>query len=315
MTQRHYRKYEMKLIFVGTPPNAAIALERLSRVHEIVLVITRTDAEVGRKRELTASAVAAKAHDLGLEVLKSNRLTLEHEQQIRSAEADLAIVVAYGALIPVSLLAVLPWWNLHFSLLPKWRGATPLQHSMLSGGVGSGVSLFRLDKGMDTGPLIAQRSVNINFEKTSGELLEEFTVLGVDLMLEALEKPAIESTQTGDATLAPKISRLDARLNWSRSATELMWQIMALNPEPGAWCVFEDSTLKLLRARSLGATDWNALGGTSQQPGFVEVKDGRVLVACGEGSRLELVEVQPAGKKPMTAMEWARGAGVEISLA
>jgi methionyl-tRNA formyltransferase len=304
----------MKLIFVGTPPNAAIALERLSKAHEIVLVVTRNDAEVGRKRELTASAVATKANELGLRVLKSNRLTAEHEQEIRAAGADLAIVVAYGALIPVGLLEVLPWWNLHFSLLPQWRGATPLQHSMLSGGVGSGVSLFRLDKGMDTGPLIAQRSVEINFEKTCGELLEEFTVLGVDLILKSLEDPLVESIQTGEATLAPKISRTDSRLDWRRSANELMWQIMALNPEPGAWCEHEDSPLKILRARSLGSTDWNALGGVTLQPGTLEVKDGRVQVACGEGSRLELVEVQPAGKKPMSAMDWARGAAMVVSL-
>jgi len=304
----------MKLIFVGTPPNAAIALEHLSKAHEIVLVVTRSDAEVGRKRELTASAVATKANELGLRVLKSNRLTAEHEQEIRAAGADLAIVVAYGSLIPVGLLEVLPWWNLHFSLLPQWRGATPLQHSMLSGGVGSGVSLFRLDKGMDTGPLIAQRSVEINFDKTCGELLEEFTVLGVDLILKSIEGPLIESSQRGEATLAPKIFRTDSRLDWRRSANELMWQIMALNPEPGSWCEHEDSPLKILRARSLGSTDWNALGGVSLQPGTLEVKEGRVQVACGEGSRLELVEVQPAGKKPMSAMDWARGAAMVVSL-
>lgn len=304
----------MKLIFVGTPPNAALALEKISKEHDVVLVVTRTDAESGRKRELKPSAVAEKATALGLPILKSNRLTLEHADQIRGANADLAIVVAYGALIPSALLNVLPWWNLHFSLLPNWRGATPLQHSMLSGGQGSGISLFRLDEGMDTGPIIAQKEVPIDFNKPCGQLLQEFTYLGADLILEVLKGSPKETIQAGEPSFAPKIPRSVGRVNWARPATELMWQIMALNPEPGAWCEVENQPLKLLRAASLGNTDWNALDGAALKPGQIEIREDRVLVTCGGGTRLELIEVQPAGKKPMAAMDWARGAGKGVTL-
>lgn len=304
----------MRLIFVGTPPNAAQALEGLSREHEIALVITRPDAETGRKRELKPSAVADKALELGLELLKTNKLTSEHLAMVADTKADLAIVVAYGALIPESFLAVMPWWNLHFSLLPQWRGATPLQHSMLSGGVGAGISLFCLDKGMDTGPLISQKAIQLDYAKTCGELLGEFTDEGVKQILEALVAMPKSIPQSGDPSLAPKISRADARVDWSAHSNQIMWQIMALNPEPGAWCELDGNPLKLLKAKSMGGINWNALSQIQLAPGGVEVRDGKVLVACAEGTLLELLEVQPAGKKPMPADQWARGLNQEVTL-
>jgi len=132
----------MKIVFAGTPENAALALELVSKTHEVVLVITRPDAEVGRKRILTPSPVATKAMELGLPVLKANRVNEEELARIKDAKAKLALVVAFGSLIPQSALNALPWWNIHFSLLPKWRGASPLQQSIRSGGVGAGVTLF-----------------------------------------------------------------------------------------------------------------------------------------------------------------------------
>ncbi len=304
----------MKLIFAGTPANAASALKVLAAHHEIVLVITREDAPVGRKREMQPSAVAAAAAALGLPVLKKNRLSEIDLEQIRRAGADRAIVVAYGALIPQALLKELPWWNLHFSLLPMWRGATPLQHSMLSGGVGSGITLFELEAGLDTGPIVASLPMEIDFEKTCGELLEEFTEKGSQLTLEALNRPSQAQNQQGEASYAPKLAREHARLNLHETADSLAWKVMALNPQPMAWVEIETSPLRILRAKSLGSTNWDALDNLSSSVGSLLIKGGKVLLCCGGGTRLELKEVQPAGKKPMSAVDWYRGLNKEIKL-
>ena len=304
----------MKLIFAGTPPNAAQALEALGQHHEIALVITREDAPVGRKRELRASAVAETATALGLPVLKRNRLGADDIDAIRNSGAERAIVVAYGALIPQSILDVLPWWNLHFSLLPNWRGATPLQHSMLSGGKGAGITLFELEAGLDTGPIIASQPKQIDYSRTCGELLGEFTTSGTNLILQSLADDRAPEPQKGEASLAPKISREEARLSLADTADQIGWKVMALNPEPTAWVELDGQPLRVLRAVSLGSTDWNALDGQRGSIGELTLRAGKVLLHCGEGTQLELLEVQPAGKKAMPAVDWFRGLNKEIRL-
>lgn len=304
----------MKLIFAGTPANAAMALKALSAKHEIVLVVTREDAPVGRKRELTPSAVAAMAVELGLPILKRNRLVEGDVQTLKEVGADRAIVVAYGALIPQSVLDVLPWWNLHFSLLPAWRGATPLQHSMMTGGVGSGITLFELEAGLDTGPIVASSPMEIDFNKTCGELLEIFTLAGTAMTIDALERSPTSTPQQGEVTLAPKITRETARLDLTASADSLAWKVMALNPEPMAWAEIAGTPIRILRAVSLGSTDWDALDKVSSTIGSLSLQSGKVLVQCGGGTRLELKEVQPAGKKAMSAADWYRGLNKETKL-
>lgn len=304
----------MKLIFAGTPANAARSLRTLAAKHDVALVITREDAPIGRKREVTPSPVAQVAAELGLTTLKRNRLSAEDAGLISKLEASVAVVVAYGALIPKSLLEILPWWNLHFSTLPNWRGATPLQHSMLWGGEGAGITLFELEAGLDTGPILALRPMKIDFDKTCGELLDEFTDLGSDMILKALDERPTPNAQSGEASLAPKISREQARLDLSLSADQLAWKVMALNPEPMAWCELEGNPIRILRASSLGATNWNSLDGHAPTPGLVRLSENRVLVECGNGTRLELKELQPAGKKVMAALDWYRGLNREIEL-
>jgi methionyl-tRNA formyltransferase len=304
----------MKLIFAGTPANAALALELVAAHHEVVLVITREDAPVGRKRELTPSAVAMKAADLGIATLTRNKLTSTDLEAIRGSGAERAIVVAYGALIPQALLNVLPWWNLHFSLLPSWRGATPLQHSMLSGGQGAGISLFELEAGLDTGPILASQQREIDYTKTCGELLDDFTRSGSDLVLETLKTLPTPTAQLGEPSLAPKIGRDQARLNVNLTADQMAWKVMGLNPEPGAWAELDGNALRILRATSLGTTDWDAVDGDRFTPGQLSLNAGRVLLHCAEGTRLELKEVQPAGKKVMPASDWYRGLNKEIRL-
>lgn len=297
----------MKLIFAGTPENAASALEKISKHHEVVLVITREDAAIGRKKVLTPSKVAQKAEALGLPVLKRNKLKMDDLGQIAKSGAEKAVVVAYGALIPQAFLDLLPWWNLHFSLLPLWRGASPLQQSMIHGGKGAGITVFELDAGLDTGPIIAGQPVQIDFTKTFGELLDEFTELGANLVLSSLDAEVEPTKQAGTPTSAPKITRADARLNLEALADQVAWKIMGLNPEPGAWCMAGESPIKILRALSLGETNWDAIDQTANHPGRVFKSGEKVLLSCGSGTRVELVEIQPAGKNPMAAGDWYRG--------
>lgn len=294
----------MRLIFAGTPAIAAQALKGLSREHEIALVITREDAPVGRKRIVTPSPVAQLANELGLPVLKTSRVGSELDQIVK-ADADLAVVVAYGALIPRAALEILSWWNLHFSLLPSWRGATPLQHSMIHAH-GAGISVFELEEGLDTGPVIAQLPMEFAASETAGEALVRFTNAGIALVLGALRDKPTPSPQRGEVSLAPKISRDQARIDFGGSAEVVAGTINALNPEPTAWALHADQPIKLLRAKSLGGVDWSGFD-QSREPGELWLSENRVLLECGGGTRLELFELQPAGKKPMSAIDFIRG--------
>lgn len=304
----------MKLIFAGTPEIAAVALRRLCAVHEVALVVTREDAPVGRKRVITPSPVAQAADDLGLKTIKCNRLSPEIVQEISETQADLGIVIAFGALIPKSALSAMSWWNLHFSLLPAWRGAAPLQYSMMNLGDGAGISLFELEEGLDTGPIIAQLAMEIDPDKTYGEHLATFTDKGIDLILESLAKRPQASTQRGAASLAPKLSRDNARLDLKQSADLVAAKVMALNPEPVAWATLGNEPFRVLRAKSLGSTNWAELDGVSPEPGRVSMGTGRIVLECGGGTRVELITVQPAGKKEMSAGDWFRGLNKEVIL-
>lgn len=301
----------MRLIFAGTPAIAAHALEAIAQKHEIALVITREDAPVGRKRVLTPSPVALRAQELGVEVVKSSKVA-NIATQIRNANAELGVVVAFGALIPQSVLEIMPWWNLHFSLLPSWRGATPLQHSMITG-QGAGISIFELEAGLDTGPIIATKAMEFGPSETAQEALVRFTQAGSNLLLSALESRPTAQPQQGEVSLAPKISRDQARLNFELGADELAARINALNPEPTAWAELAGAPVKLLRAKSLGAIDWNSFD-SPRSPGELWVSEARVLLQCGKGSRVELLEIQPAGKKQMAALDFMRGQQGQVRL-
>ena len=302
----------MKLIFAGTPENAALGLELISASHEVVLVITREDAEVGRKRILTPSPVAAKAAELGLPVLKANRIREQELSAIKASGADLALVIAYGSLIPEAGLKALPWWNIHFSLLPLWRGASPLQQSILSGGVGAGVTLFELDDGMDKGPIIAQQAIQLAENETTGDALSRFTKVGIELFTQHFGKETTPLAQVGDATHAPKISRAMAKLDLSQNALNVHQAVMAFNPEPMAWCELEGNPIRILESKSLGSAKWLT---ETQSIGRVSKSGEKILLECADGSQLELIKVQPSGKQVMSAADWFRGLGKEVHLA
>ena len=284
---------------------------------EVVSVLTRTDAPVGRKRTLTPSAVADAADELGIPVIKANRVDEEVRNLIKATGADLGIIVAYGALLDQAALDSLDkgWINLHYSLLPKWRGAAPVQRAIMAGDRETGVTLFQLDKGMDTGPIHLQIPTVIEPDESTATLLPRLTELGISGLTELLPRVAsgLTSPMAQDlellATLptADKLTREDARIDWHRNAVELENHIRGLNPEPMAWTTLEDETFRIIEARALGSTDWQSLAGDDSLVGVVHIEKNRVLVSCGEGSLLELKTVQPAGKKSMPSSDWARG--------
>lgn len=302
----------MKIIFAGTPENAALGLELVSKHHEVVLVITRPDAEIGRKRVLTPSPVAQRAQELGLPVLKVNRIGEMEKAAISAAKADVALVIAFGSLIPQSALDLLPWWNIHFSLLPLWRGASPLQQSIRSGGVGAGVTLFELDAGMDTGLVISQLAIQPGDNETTGQALSRFTEAGIQLFNGAVATTPKATAQQGEPTYAPKLDRAAARLDLSLNALEVHRAVMAFNPEPMAWCELDGNPIRILESKSLGSTSWVE---QDIQIGRVSKSGDRILLECGEGSQLELTQIQPAGKQPMQASDWFRGFAKEVRFA
>jgi methionyl-tRNA formyltransferase len=275
------------------------------------------DAPIGRKRILTPSAVADAAVALGIPIIKANRVDEVVRNQIKQTGAELGIIVAYGALLDQPALDLLDkgWINLHYSLLPKWRGAAPVQRSIMAGDRETGVTFFQLDKGMDTGPIHLQIPTVIEPDETTAELLPRLTELGISGLSELLPRIAagLNSPVAQEPELlrtlptADKLSREDARIDWHRTAVELENHIRGLNPEPMAWTELDGEAFRIIVARALGATDWQALAGEDSVVGSVRIEKERVLVTCGQGTLLELKTVQPAGKKPMSSSDWARG--------
>lgn len=296
----------MKLIFAGTPINAANALKELAKHHEVVLVITRPDSQFGRLRELRESPVAEVATDLGIPILKCNRFDDAQLLAIKNAQADLAVVIAYGAMISDQALRVLPWWNIHFSLLPKWRGAAPLQMSMVTGEA-SGISIFQIDSGLDTGPLISQVPIEFLDGETAGAALERFTTKALELLLEVLKTELNPQPQQGESTYASKINRKEAKLDFHLTAKEVDRRVRAYSPEPIAWTESQSGELRILHGRPMGSVNWERLEDQNREVGSVIIDSQRVSVICGSGTHYELLEVQPAGKRPMKAADWFRG--------
>lgn len=294
----------MRLIFAGTPEVASRALELIADKHEVTLVLTRPDAPTGRKRITTPSPVASKAEQLGLNVHKTNKIDEEAMNAIRQSNADKAVIVAYGAMIPQAALSALPWWNLHFSVLPEWRGATPLQHSMMHD-TGIGISVFEIDSGLDTGPLISQLPLSFLENETAGEALIRFTEEGSNLLIRSLEENPQPMIQEGSSSLAPKITRLDAKINFEENAADLIRFIRAANPEPMAWAIQNGEPIRIIFASATTSSlDSGKLRGVGE---IYKSDDNEIVVQCGDKSSLRLELVQPAGKRETVATDWWNG--------
>lgn len=300
----------MKLVFAGTPAAAVPSLLDLAATpHEIALVVTRTDAPLGRKRVLTPSPVAAAAAGLGLRVLKTNRLDSDATAAIAALRPDLGVIVAYGGLVREPLLGTprLGWINLHFSLLPRWRGAAPVQRALIAGDEQTGAAVFQLVPELDAGAVYGTVAQPIGRHATAGALLDSLSVTGAELLRRVVEDLATGSAraraQEGEVTLAPKLSIDDARIDWTQPADAVYRRVRGVTPEPGAFTTVGQARLKLLEVAP-------APDAPARAPGLIRTHDSRVLVGTGTGA-LELRWVQPAGKKPMTATDWWRGVAAE----
>ncbi|WP_155370365.1 methionyl-tRNA formyltransferase [Catellatospora vulcania] len=302
----------MRLVFAGTPEVALPSLDAIEKSgHELLAVVTRPDAPSGRGRRMVRSHVAAWADERGIEVLTPARpREPEFLDRLRELAPDCVPVVAYGALVPpVALeIPVHGWVNLHFSLLPAWRGAAPVQHSVWHGDEFTGASVFQLEAGLDTGPVFGTLTETIRPRDTSGDLLERLAVDGAGLLVTVLDAigagGARAVAQPADGvTLAPKITVEDAEVRWAEPAFAVDRRVRATTPGPGAWTTFRGERVKL--GPVLPVADGPAL-----KPGEMLVEKRRVLVGTATGP-VELGEVRAAGKKPMSAVDWARGVRVE----
>ena len=296
----------MRVLFAGTPAVAVPSLNALVEAgFDVVAVLTRPDAPVGRKRVLTPSPVAARAAELGIDVIHATRVDAAVTERIAWAEPDVAAIVAYGGLVPPAALGIPRhgWVNLHFSLLPAWRGAAPVQRSVMAGDDITGAVTFRLEEGLDTGPVFGTLTEAVGPEDTAGLLLERLSHSGAVLLAQTLS--AIEAgkaapvAQSGDVSLAPKLTLEDGHLNWGHPALALGRQARGVTPEPGAWTVLDGQRVKLEPVRLRPDV-------TGLAPGSVTFEGKKVLVGTGSHA-VELTRIQPAGKKMMAAADWARG--------
>ncbi|HVV42194.1 MAG TPA: methionyl-tRNA formyltransferase [Nitrobacter sp.] len=298
----------LRLIFMGTPDFAVPTLVTLAaRGHEIVAVYTREAKPSGRGMKLQPSPVAREAQRLGIPVLTPKTLkTQDALDEFRSHGADAAVVVAYGMILPQAILDAVPrgCYNLHASLLPRWRGAAPINRAIMAGDTESGVMVMKMDAGLDTGDVAMAERIAVTDAMTASDLHDALAPLGADLMVRAigaLERGGLQLTkQSGEGvTYATKIEKAEARIDWRRPARDVLRHIHGLSPFPGAWCEMpidnEQVRVKVLRCEL-------AEGGG--KPG--ELRDDRLTIACGEGA-IRVRELQRAGKAPMAADDFLRG--------
>jgi len=302
----------MRLVFAGTPATAVPVLDALSEVHDVRAVLTRPPAAQGRHARLVPSEVEMWARQHDVEVLAPGNLKDPHlAARIREMSPDCCPVVAYGGLITKELLGIpaYGWINLHYSLLPAYRGAAPVQRALMDGCTSTGVTAFRIVPALDAGPVFLQNRVEIGDEETAGDLLHRLSVLGADVMAEALtlaERGIRPTDQSHEGvSLAPKITSEEARLDLACGRKRCVDVVRAMSPEPGAWAELDSRRFKILRARIVA----QPCPGTCEDtvPGSLCATKKQLFCRVGDGW-IELVEVQAPGKKPMAGADWARGA-------
>ncbi len=301
----------MRVLFYGTPKLAVPTLELLAGRETVVAAVTRPDRPAGRGLKSRESPVKARARELGIPVFDPVSLS-GIAPELKGLEPELGVVVAYGRILKPELLAVprLGTLNVHYSLLPKYRGAAPVQWSLARGEARTGVSLFWLDEGMDTGPIFLSRELEVGPEEDAGELQERLVRLGLGALGDALSE--IEAgrirrePQRGEASLAPLIKREDARIDLARSAAEIHNLVRGMSLWPRAFLDLKTPPLRLLVLKTrLGAVP---AGGFNRWGAILSVeRDGGILIECGGGSSLWLLTVQPEGKKPLPAADFLNG--------
>lgn len=295
----------MRLVFAGTPAPAVPTLRRLAASHDIAAVVTRPDAPLGRRRVLTPSPVAHAADELGLPVIKTARLDDAATAEISALGVDLGVIVAYGGLVREPLLSAPAkgWINLHFSLLPAWRGAAPVQRALIAGDGILGASVFQLVAELDAGDVFAMREVDVAATATAGEALEVLALDGAELTADVVSAIADGTAravpQQGEPTFAAKLTLDDGLLDWSRPLDAVFARFRGVTPEPGAHTTVAGQALKVLEA--VPAPDAESL-----PSGVFRGTKTALLIGTGTGA-LAVTRVQPAGKGAMNAVDWWRG--------
>jgi methionyl-tRNA formyltransferase len=296
----------MRVVFAGTPEVALPALDAIAASsHDLVGVVTRPDAPAGRGRKLTASPVAQRAGELGVRVLKPGRPgEPEFLEDLRALAPECCPVVAYGALLPQSALDIPDhgWVNLHFSVLPAWRGAAPVQHAIRAGDEVSGATTFRIVKELDAGPTFGVMTETIRPDDTAGDLLERLAEGGAGLLVATLDGIAEGSLEAREqaaegVSFAPKVQVDDARIDWGAPAVGVDRQVRACTPFPGAWTTYDGERVKVGPVTPVEA---------DLRPGTLQVTKSAVLVGTADGA-VRLGEVKPHGRREMAAADWARG--------
>lgn len=296
----------MRLVFAGTPAVAVPTLRALAAQHEIAAVVTRPDAPLGRRRVLTPSPVAAAAEQLGLRVIKTARLDDEATAQIAALDAELGVIVAYGGIVREPLLSTPEkgWINLHFSLLPRWRGAAPVQRALIGGDAELGVAVFQLVPALDAGDVFAMRSVAVPDDATADVALDLLAEDGASLTADVVAGIAAGTAQAhpqeGEPTLAPKLTLDDGAIDWSAPLDEVYARYRGVTPEPGAHTTLDGARLKILGAAPA------PIDAPHLDPGLLHGTKTAVFIGTGT-TPLAVTRVQPAGKGAMDAADWWRG--------
>ncbi|MGO1161974.1 methionyl-tRNA formyltransferase [Brucella pseudogrignonensis] len=306
----------MRIVFMGTPDfSVPILTAIIGQGYEVVAVYSQPPRPAGRRGlEVTKSPVHEKAEEFGIPVFTPKSLKGTEEQDVfASLEADVAIVVAYGLLLPQAILDAprLGCYNGHASLLPRWRGAAPIQRAIMSGDTETGMMIMKMDAGLDTGPVAMAEKVAITPDMTAGELHDRLSLIGADLMVRALgalerESLTLQSQDEEGVTYAAKIDKAEARIDWSKPAQDVHNTIRGISPFPGAWCEMEINGV-VERVKLQRSTLGEGSGAQETVPGTI--LDDRLTIACGEGA-VRLVTLQRSGGKPLPAQEFLRGASV-----
>ncbi|MBL8093987.1 MAG: methionyl-tRNA formyltransferase [Anaerolineales bacterium] len=293
------------IVFMGTPDFSVPSLRALARDYSVVGVVTQPDRPAGRGRQLVAPPVKVAAVELGIPVIQPNRLREpEAMAQLQVWSPDLVIVAAFGQLLKPAVLDLPAHGcvNVHASLLPRHRGAAPIAAAILAGDDEAGVTIMRMDVGLDTGPMLATRAIPIGEADTAGSLTERLAVLGAELLSDTLPgylagAISAQPQDSARATYAPQLKKEDGRLDFTETAEALARRVRALSPWPGAYCLWQGQPLKVLEARPISGRGL---------PGIVSGGLDGPALACADGQLL-LVKIQPAGKRPMSALDFARG--------
>jgi methionyl-tRNA formyltransferase len=297
----------MKILFLGTPDSAVPILEKLiTTQHQVVGVITQPARKSGRGLDLKESAVSEFAKQKGLKVFSPEKIDIEYfAQNLKPLDADMAIVVAFGQILGKEVLAELKfgWINIHYSLLPKYRGAAPVQRAILQGEKETGVSFFAIEEGLDTGPIIKSYPYKLSDSATTESVLQELNVLAtqkIEEIITGIENGSFEPVkQSGEVSTAPKLNEMDLRIDWNDVSSEISRKVRAGSKRLNAWSIIGDSKIKILSITENSLEDQIA-------EGQIKVVNKSVNVGCKSGS-LIINEVVPEGKKRMDAISWING--------